>query len=68
MSATGVALIFYYFAAVFTKKKLYKLLFVLLMSAMCVFIYYEINHPRKKVVRMKEDVLYILPKSDTLKK
>jgi hypothetical protein len=52
---------FYSFAAVITKKRIWKYVITVIMAALVAFIYWEINKP--KVVHMKEDVLYIKPKS-----
>jgi hypothetical protein len=57
----GVLCMFYAFAAVITKKKIWKYVITIIMAALVVFIYWEINKP--KVVQMKEDVLYIKPKA-----
>jgi hypothetical protein len=51
---------FYSFAAVITKKRIWKYVITLIMAALVVFIYWEINKP--KVVHMQEDILYIKPK------
>jgi hypothetical protein len=59
---SGVGIIFYSFAGIFTQKKLYKYLITALLVCFCYYIYYEINKP-PKVVHMQEDVLYIKPKA-----
>jgi hypothetical protein len=72
ISFTAVACVFYAFLNIkelfpsLVKKTRKKYFLTACLIIMCVFIYYEFNKP--KVVRMKEDVIYILPKSDTLKK
>jgi len=69
ISFAAVACIFYALLGIFpslNKKKPIKYLLTICMIVMCIFIYYEFNKP--KVVHMKEDVIYILPKSDTTKK
>jgi len=70
ISFAAVACIFYaLLGAIFptlNKKKPIKYFLTICMIVMCIFIYYEFNKP--KVVHMKEDVIYILPKSDTTKK
>ena len=69
ISFAAVACIFYALLGIFpslNKKKPIKYFLTICMIVMCIFIYYEFNKP--KVVHMKEDVIYILPKSDTTKK
>ena len=62
-----VAYIFYYFLGIFPSlNKRVKYLLTVCMIIMSIFVYYEFNKPR--VVHMKEDVMYILPKSDTTRK
>lgn len=61
ISFGAVACIFYSFTTIFTKHKLIKYTFTVLMISICIFLYITINNPNK-VIRMKEDVLYILPK------
>lgn len=60
LSFTGVSIIFYAFAGIFTKKRILKLILTICLFAMCIFVRYEIRNTHRPV-RMKEDVLYILP-------
>jgi len=64
----AVACIFYAFIGIFPsfKKPIVKLVLTTCLVSLSIFAYYEFNKP--KVVRMKEDVMYILPKSDTINK
>lgn len=71
---TGVFLIFKYFIEIFLtkktlKQKILKYVIVILMSSMCLFMYKCYYHDYdKQIHQMKENILYILPKSDTTKK
>ena len=65
ISFSAVACIFYALLGVFPamnkKKKIIKYILTACMIVLCILVYYEFNKP--KIVRMKEDVMYILPKS-----
>jgi hypothetical protein len=63
ISFSAVACVFYAFIGIFPsfKKPIVKLILTACMIGLCIFAYYEFNKP--KVVQMKEDVMYILPKS-----
>lgn len=68
----GVSLIIYFFFydAILQKckvcRKLKSLICACIISALCIFIYSEIHKP-PSIIRMKEDVLYIHPKSELQK-
>ena len=77
LSFSGVAIIIYYlFSDVIfqfiTNPKLLKHkktacgIFTAIAIVLCIFAYVEINKT-SKVVQMQEDVIYIKPKSDTVK-
>ena len=72
ISFAAVACIFYAFLNIkelfpsLDKKPIKKYFLTVCMIIICIFIYHEFNKP--KVVRMKEDVIYILTKSDTIRK
>jgi apolipoprotein N-acyltransferase len=68
ISFSAVACIFYAFIGIFPlfKKSTLKLILTACFIIICIFIYHEFNKPT--TVRMKEDVMYILPKSDTTNK
>lgn len=75
LSLTGSFLIIKYFVEIFiTKKdlkhKILKYSIVLLICGSSMFLYKKCTDPNfcKRTVHMKEDVLYILPKSDTTQK
>lgn len=65
ISFFAVACIFYAFLGIFPsfKKPIVKFTLTTLMIIICIFTYYEFHKP--KIVHMKEDVLYVLPKSKT---
>ena len=67
ISFSAAACIFYYFLGIFpslNKKRTVKYFLTLCMICLSVFIYHE-SH-KIKVVHMKEEVIYISPKSDTI--
>jgi hypothetical protein len=63
-----IAVVFYAFAGIFTKKIWLKWILTICIYAGCFLIHYEVNNYHPRAVQMKEDVLYILPKLDTTKK
>jgi hypothetical protein len=68
LSFLGISLIIYFFFsdAIFQKcktcKKLKCIACSIIVAALCVFIYQKIHEP-PKVIQMKEDVIYVHPKS-----
>ena len=61
ISFLAIACIIYAFAGIFTKNKLLKWIITICIAVAIIFIHYRIKNPR--VVQLKENVLYILPKS-----
>jgi hypothetical protein len=62
ISFSGVGVIFYSFAGIFTTNKIKKWLATIILIAICVFIFVKLQEG-PKVIRMEEDVIYILPKA-----
>jgi len=65
--AIGVTTIFYSFTGIFKCKTGLRCLITAVMLSACIFWYIESRRP-PDVIRMKEDQLYILPKSSTNEK
>ena len=63
LSFTGAICMFYCFAGVFTKKRLVKIIFVVIVSSVFLLGYIE-NRRHPDAIIMEEDRLYIKPKSD----
>ena len=61
---TGVAVIIYSFSGIFYKKTCYKCILTAIIIALSIFAYLKYKEG-PAVVQMKEDVLYIHPKSQT---
>lgn len=59
----AVTFMFYYFVCCFVKKKWQRIALVGVLIAVSIAAY-VINHRPPKVVQMKEDVLYVRPKTD----
>jgi len=57
---SSVTIIFYHFICIFCKKKWLKYLITAIILSLCLFWYIE-SKKEPKIVRMKEDVLYIKP-------
>ena len=57
---SSVTIIFYHFIYIFCKKKWLKYLITAIILTLCLFWYIE-SKRGPKIVRMKEDVLYIKP-------
>ena len=67
LSLSGVGILFYSLAGIFTQVKLKKWIVTILLIAISSFVYYE-THKYPKVVQMQEDVLYVHPKPSTNEK
>jgi len=61
LSFSGVGILFYSFAGIFTKKKFLKWIVTILLVLTSIFIYVQTK--KDKVVYMQEDVLYVHPKA-----
>jgi len=61
ISFLGVGVILYSFSGIFTKKKIIRYIATVLLVVVSIFMYNEWKTP--KVVKMKEDVIYIKPMS-----
>jgi hypothetical protein len=61
ISFSGVGIIFYSFAGIFTQNKIKKWISTILMVIACI-LFYTWMHKDPSVVQMKEDVLYVHPK------
>ena len=57
---SSVTIIFYHFICIFCKKKWLKYLITAIILSLCLFWYIE-SKKEPKIVRMKEDILYIKP-------
>ena len=60
--AVGVTTIFYSFTGIFKCKTWLRCLITALMLSACIYFYIDSKRP-PDIIRMKEDQLYILPKS-----
>ena len=60
--AVGVTTIFYSFSGIFKCKTWVRCLITALMLSACIYFYIDSKRP-PDIIRMKEDQLYILPKS-----
>jgi hypothetical protein len=65
MVFAAVAILFYSFVGAFTQKRLLKSILTVCFFIVCFLIYDQTHNKRNHVVHMKENVIYIAPKSDT---
>lgn len=63
LSLAGVTLMFYYFACAICKKKVTRTCVVLALVVISIAAY-VIRHTHPRVVYMREDTLYISPRSE----